>query len=173
MDNKITQFLGIEIEREKLLWFYVQGKPLAQSRGRHVVKNGKFHVYSDATKGLTAWKGAIRRAVVAAMGELGLESLEGTLCVDMGFLMPIKDKARWWKLSETKPDKDNLEKAVLDSMGDAKLFKVGDGQVCIGNIMKLSVPTESGGVVVVVSRVKIKKSPTVQSGGQVPEWLST
>lgn len=43
--------------------------------------------------------------------------------VDMLVMFPIKDRARWGTAHTSKPDKDNVEKAVLDCLVQAKILQ--------------------------------------------------
>lgn len=61
---------------------------------------------------------------------------EGPLRVDITFVMPRPKSAPSWKRWHTAtPDRDNLDKAVLDAMKKAGWFK-DDAQVCAGQIIK-------------------------------------
>lgn len=112
--------------------FTVQGVPAAQPRPRAAVVAGKARVYNPETA--KAWK-----RQVAAAGEhcRPVPMLEGPLYVSIIFLMPRpkrlmrrKDPAgEIW--CPVKPDRDNLEKAVLDALTDAGWWR-DDAQVCAG-----------------------------------------
>lgn len=176
LDNEIERILGIKIKQENMLYFFVPGKPFAQTRARHVMQGGKFHVYSDGNKSLREWKAKIRSHVKAVVKDSQFAPLASAIRINLAFLIPIKDKKRWWCFNTSKPDKDNLEKAVLDAINDTGLvFALDDSQVTDGRTMKLCVPPEQAGVLVVVEGISIiKKSPEAQAsdGGQVTEWLS-
>lgn len=158
--------MELDFEQQKLMQVWVAGRPYAQQRPRFV--NGR--VISSTSDGLKDWRARVRKSIRAATAELGLKKLEGALCVDLVFLLPIKDKARHWQVAHTKPDKDNLEKVVLDVMEGAQLFALGDSQVGAGEVVKVWCPPGHEGVLVKLSRIRIKKSPQLDAEG-VPEWL--
>lgn len=150
----------------KLLQLRVHGIPCAQTRPRM----SKGVVYSNASKGLKIWKGILKRELSAARDTMEIRAVDGALCVDMVFLLPSSDRNRWGCLAHTKPDKDNLEKAVLDVMEDVGLFVVGDSQVAAGEVLKMWCPAEDAGLLLEFSRIRTKKNPA--QGGAVPDWLS-
>jgi len=156
--------------------FWVAGRPYAQSRPRSVIKGGKSFTYSNASKGLKNWKARIGDVLSAAINDLDLQPLDGALCVDMVFYISVKAEHHHWQLAYGTPDKDNLEKAVLDVMEDAGLFTLGDSQVAVGEIIKLWCPPGSAGVFVQVKRARlseVKKTPARGcEGEEVPEWLA-
>ena len=169
----MDDFFGVKTEVQKVMQICVAGVPHAQTRARHVIKNGKSIVYSNATQGIKLWKLKLRRELSAAFKALELNALEGALCVDMLFMIPIKDKKRHYQLSYTKPDKDSLEKACLDIMESVGFFLKGDSQVAAGEVMKMYVPHGASGVKVQLSRIRIKKAPSVGAEGKVGiDWLS-
>ena len=162
--------MQLEFEQQKLMQVWVAGRPYAQERPRFV--NGK--VLSSTSKGLKDWRGRLRSAIRAATRELSLKELEGPLCVDLVLLMPVKDRGRWWQLCHTKPDKDNLEKAVLDVMEGAGIFAKGDSQVAAGEVVKVWCPPGHEGALVKLSRIRVKNAP--HEAGQVVcgelDWLA-
>lgn len=162
--------MGVELEHQKLLQLFVAGRPYAQSRARHV--NG--NVYSNASKGLKEWKERLRVSIRAASSELELKQLDGALFVDLVFFMPVKDKARHGQLCYTKPDKDNLEKAVLDVMEGARMFFKGDSQVAAGEVVKVWCPYGQEGVFISMGRVRAKESPQRDAEGDCDgvDWLA-
>lgn len=159
----------IQIQKHILVQLFVRGEPVAQTRARH----GAHNVYSDATEALKRWKGQIGQAMRRAQRQLNLEAFAGALAVDMVFMIPTKQKERWGELCVVKPDKDNLEKAVLDVMGDCQMFAVGDQQVAAGEVQKVWCRVGDEGVLVVVSKAKATKNPS-SSGEQagVMDWLA-
>lgn len=164
-----------KIETQKVMQVFVAGAPHAQTRARH--HNGG--VMTDATPGLRRWKAELKREIKAAQQVLGLPPLEGALAVDLVFLMPTKQRARWGVLCSMKPDKDNLEKAVLDVMGDCGVFKVGDQQVAAGEVIKCWCKADRAGVLIQVKRARVareqKKAPVPeQNEGEagITDWLA-
>lgn len=154
---------------------FVAGAPYAQTRARHVVRDdGSQQVYSNASEGLKRWKASLGQAIRKARRELALEPLAGVLCVDMVFRLPTKQKDRWGELHVLKPDKDNLEKAVLDVMGDAGLFAVGDQQVAAGGPIKLWCRPAEAGVFIRIARARVKKEAPAggEPAGAGVDWLA-
>lgn len=151
----------MQIETQKLMQIFVSGKPHAQTRARH---NANGQIYSNATKGLKMWKQRLRADFSLVQQRKGLSRLSGALCVDMTFLMPILEVKRWGELAHTKPDKDNLEKAVLDVMGECGFFEVGDSQVAAGEVRKFWCQPGQEGVLIEISYARAKKIPAVEGG---------
>jgi len=170
LENEIV----IEIQTQNILQLFVAGRPYAQTRARHVVRDdGSSQVYSNASKGLKAWKARLGAEMRLARSTALPEPLAGALCVDMTFMMPIKDKRFWGQLCHTKPDKDNLEKAVLDVMEDNGYFAVGDSQVAAGEVVKVWCRPGQEGVLVRLGRARIKKAPAQESEGEAAgDWLA-
>lgn len=158
--------MELQFEQVKLMQIFVSGRPYAQSRPRFV--NGR--VISSTSKGLKEWRARLRKEIRAATSELGLKKLEGAVFVDMVFLMPIKDKKRWGQVCHTKPDIDNLVKAVWDVMEGARMFARGDSQVGVSDCSKVWCKPSEEGLFLKVGYVQIKKSPQLGAEG-VPEWL--
>jgi len=159
----------IKLETQNVMQFWVPGKPCAQSRARHT-KNG---VYSSASKGLKNWRAKLVSEMLRAGRVSGVTQLEGALLVDMVFMLAIKDRRRHGEVCHTKPDKDNLEKAVLDCMAEAQLFAVGDSQVGAGQVVKVWCAPGSEGVHVALKRVRMAKKIPAQGGdNEKVDWLS-
>ena len=149
--------MKLDLEVQKLMQFFVSGKPHPQTRPRMNKKTG--HVYSNANKNLVMWKNSLKKSMSAASMDPACFGVEGAVCVDMVFYLPIKDKKRHGQICHTKPDKDNLEKAVLDIMEECGIFKVGDSQVGVGEVIKLWCCYGDEGVFIKVGRVRPKKNP--------------
>ncbi|NLX97582.1 MAG: RusA family crossover junction endodeoxyribonuclease [Rhodopirellula sp.] len=122
----------------KPIEFFVPGIPKAQPK--HL---GQARVYEAGTA--EAWKGAV---ALAAKPHLPKTPLTGPLMVSLIFCMPrpkshyrtgkysgeVKPDAPDWHTC--KPDRDNLEKAVLDVLTRIGMWK-DDGQVCDGSVTKI------------------------------------
>lgn len=164
----------IQLQTQLIMQVFIAGIPYAQTRARHVIKeDGTQQVYSSASEGLKRWRGALEQGLLKARRELALEPMTGVLCVDMVFMLPVKEKSRWGELAPVKPDKDNLEKAVLDVMGDCKFFAVGDQQVAAGGPIKLWCRRGEGGVLIRVARARVKKNATSSGeAGGIVDWLA-
>lgn len=142
--------------------FFISGEPQPQPRPRMVRgPDGKMRVVSTLDKKKQAWRKRVARetgqALMAAQ-EVTRRNLvvgmSGPVEVDMVFLMGTKDKTRHLRYKFTKPDKDNLEKMVLDGMEQAGMFRTGDSQVCTGRVSKVWVCEELGGEPGVMITVK-------------------
>lgn len=112
-----------------LITFDVVGAPLAEPRPRFfVTKAGKIGVHHD--RKVDPWKKAVRRACQAALEQAGVRELVPSdvgVAAQLVFRMPRpRDHYRGRSsvlrpsaptLHTTKPDGDNLAKAVLDCVG--------------------------------------------------------
>lgn len=162
----------IELETQDVMQIFIRGSARAQTRARHVQKGNTVVTYSSATKGLKKWRADLIAQLKIAKRDLGLDPLEGALCVDMVFLMAIKQKSRWGQICYTKPDKDNLEKAVLDCMEKAGLFAVSDSQVGVGQQMKVWCAPGDEGAEIKLKRVRVAKKIPADEGGDNLDWLA-
>ena len=123
--------------------FKVSGNPKGQPRARAFYKPGLgVRMYDAGTA--EGWKGLI---AVAAREHLPLEPLQGPIQVSITFFFErpkshyrtgkhageLRPDAPLWHTS--KPDRDNLEKAVLDCLTTIGMWK-DDCQVCDGMIRK-------------------------------------
>lgn len=138
------------------LVFFVPGVPRPQPRPR-LVKSG--NVISTLDKNAARWRAQVRKHVLDAMkNRAGVERaclvrpLDGALRVDMRFCFPTKETSRHGKHHLQVPDKDNLEKLVLDSMEAAGIFAKSDSQVAEGETSKFWGSEVESGVFVKISR---------------------
>ena len=129
----------------KPIAFRVLGIPKPQPRPRAFVPKGSTHasVYDAGTA--EGWKGAV---ALAAREFLPETPLAGPLFVDILFIMKRpKAHYRTGKFAHVlrpdapafhtgKPDRDNLEKAILDALTQLG-FWGDDGQVCGGEVRKM------------------------------------
>ena len=118
----------------KTIQFIVTGTPKAQPRPKAFSRGGFTRVYDPGTA--EGWKCAIAEA---AKPVIPIEPLHGPLKMDLQFWMPrlkshfksngaTKDNAPTYHV--TKPDYDNLEKAVSDTLTRLKFWD-DDSQVCV------------------------------------------
>lgn len=126
-----------------MIRFTVPGVPVAQPRVKATRRGNHAGVYTPTktstgrSNGVSEWKATLRLAASqAASGGL----LDGPLRVDLEFVFP-RQPNRFWKSKPmpryrkvTKPDRDNLDKAVLDALNG--VLWVDDKQVCSGLIEK-------------------------------------
>jgi crossover junction endodeoxyribonuclease RusA len=117
--------------------FIVRGHPKAQPRPKACKRGAHAGVYDPGTA--SQWKALV---VLAARPLRPAAPLEGALSVSIDFLLPRpqslcrkKDPAGEIPCT-TKPDRDNLEKAVLDALTQDGWWR-DDAQVCAGEVRKL------------------------------------
>ena len=141
--------------------FFVQGIPKSQPRPRaFAMKFGNKYqarVYDSGTS--EGWKSCI---ALAARPFIPKKPYDGPICLNLVFNMPRpknhygtgknagvlkKDSPLWFT---KKPDKDNLEKAVMDTLTQVGMW-VDDSQVCDGRCTKFYAKENKTGV-----RIEIK-----------------
>ncbi|MEQ1891060.1 MAG: RusA family crossover junction endodeoxyribonuclease [Planctomycetota bacterium] len=123
--------------RSAAISFTVRGLPKAQPRPRAFSRGAHAGVYDPGTAG--EWKGLV---VAAARPHRPTEPLGGPVRLSIDFLMPrpkrlmrARDEAgELW--CTAKPDRDNLEKAVLDALKQDGWF-LDDALVCAGEVRKV------------------------------------
>jgi len=109
--------------------FTVQGIPKAQPRPRACIRGGRASVYDPGTA--KSWRDAI---YLAAIEESGRDVLHGPLSLSIWFQMP-RPKSHYRKsglnpeaprLHSIRPDIDNLLKAVMDALNEARVWQDDD-----------------------------------------------
>jgi Holliday junction resolvase RusA-like endonuclease len=120
--------------------FRVSGIPKAQPRPRAFARNigGKAvaRVYESGTA--EGWKSQI---AIASREHTPVVPIEGPVIVDVTFFMPRpkrlcrKSDPDGWVPCTSKPDRDNLDKAVLDCMTQLGWWR-DDAQVYAGKVEK-------------------------------------
>jgi Holliday junction resolvase RusA-like endonuclease len=125
-----------KMEREKmLLRFVVPGEPKSQPRPRFI----KGRVVATADAAVSRWQEGVKwGAGGAARGDSGENALEGVsaLRVDCTFWFQTKKSERWGKPHTHKPDRDNLDKLVLDACVKVNALAGDDCRVSSGWIRK-------------------------------------
>jgi Holliday junction resolvase RusA-like endonuclease len=115
------------------------------------------------------WRSAVERAARAAGDAVGRQAWMGdAVRVDIVACFATPKAERWGRLHTAKPDKDNVEKLVLDAMERAGLLLKGDQRVSIGETSKLWAET---GSVTVVMRPGVPRR-TGQPKAAAPDWLT-
>lgn len=122
----------------KPIRFTVPGTPVSQPRHRIAVRNGHARAFeAKQSHPIHVFKSAVRTAATEAYTGT---PLSGPLRVDITFVLP-RPKSKVWKSRPMprywhtgKPDRDNLDKAVLDSL--AQTILSDDKCVCAGEILK-------------------------------------
>lgn len=134
---------------ELLVRLVVRGEPKSQPRPRFV--GGR--VISNVKPAVSSWQAAVRRAAGEALNALagGLPNKATALRVDVTFFFPTKVSNRWGKPHTHKPDRDNLDKLVLDECTKVGLFGGDDCRVSAGMIRKYWVRPGGDGAIVEVS----------------------
>lgn len=119
--------------------FTVRGLPKAQGRPRAFLRPGSQHASVYNPKTAEEWKGLV---VLAARPHRPEHPLPGPLRIDIDFLMPRPKSLMRKRDPEGElyhcgaPDRDNLDKAVLDGLKQDG-WCVDDSQACDGRIRKL------------------------------------
>jgi Holliday junction resolvase RusA-like endonuclease len=97
----------------------IPGVPIAQPRVRATAVSGRPRMYTPAGNGVHAYKAAIRLAVEAGYrGPL----LAGPVRIDCQWVFARPQRLVWKRRAmprlphDVKPDRDNLDKAVLDAL---------------------------------------------------------
>jgi len=123
--------------------FTVHGYPKAQPRPRGTLRGSKVHVYNPDSA--DDWKALI---IDAAMKYQPQDPIEGPIEVNADFYFQRPTKHYFVRkdgnvlrpdvpaLHYVKPDRDNLEKALLDALTLCRYW-LDDCQVCAGEVRKL------------------------------------
>jgi crossover junction endodeoxyribonuclease RusA len=133
---------------------FVAGLPIAQPRTRATAISGHARLYTP-NNGIRAWKQSIQ---IAARQVWHGEPMTGPMRVDCRFIFPRVDSQIWkrkpmpaiWHCK--KPDRDNLDKAVLDAL--TGIFWIDDCHVCDGRIEKhIASGDDVSGVHITITRL--------------------
>lgn len=115
--------------------FAVMMTPKAAPRPRTSTKNGVIRSYTPASA--QSWK---RTFASAALEFMPTRPISGPVRMDVCFVMPRPQRLMRKKDPDgelwctTKPDRDNLDKSILDAM---KAWWGDDAQVCTGLVSKV------------------------------------
>lgn len=145
--------------------FKVPGVPVGQPRVKAFSRGGHAGVYNPTktttgkSNGVAEFKAALRLAASPLLG--GGALLVGPLRVDVEFVFP-RQAAKVWKSrpmpryrKTTKPDRDNLDKLLMDSL--TGVLWQDDNQVCAGSIDKWhAAGDEAPHVLVVVTTIPVE-----------------
>jgi len=137
------------------LQFFAHGTPKGQPRARACRRGNHAAVYDPGTA--DAWKWAVR---AAAKDKWDGVPFVGPIRLEVTFYMPrpkshfrsngdLKPKAPEWHIG--KPDRDNLEKALMDALTTLGVW-ADDCQVCTGVVRKKY--ATKGGAWVTVAEVE-------------------
>jgi len=154
----MSDYFGAIGRWKPLCNFFVQGTPKPQPRQRHFamkLKTGQYKARSYDPGTAEGWKAQI---ALAARDYLPTTPIEAPTRLYLLFLMPrpkshyrtgkyageLKLTAPYWHT--IKPDIDNLQKAVMDTLSQINFWH-DDDLVCVGQIFKrYTVPGESSGL---------------------------
>jgi Holliday junction resolvase RusA-like endonuclease len=159
-----------------LVRFSVRGEPKSQPRPRFI--NGR--VVSNVSPEVSRWQAAVRRAAGEALCAIaeGLPDKATALRVNVTFFFGTKKRERWGKPHTHKPDRDNLDKLVLDECTAVGVFGGDDCRVSTGTISKAwCAPGGEGCIVeVLVDEQKwpvrgLDEENHTDTADGVPEWL--
>lgn len=121
---------------------HFDGTPQPQPRPRAV--RGHITSAGALSKAGKAWRAQVEAVCAAARDGLDLDGehawFRGALCVDLLFWFATDKAERHDGPHTAKPDKDNLEKMVLDCADRVKLLPKGDQRVSGGFTHKLWAP---------------------------------
>ena len=134
---------------------HVPGQPIGKARPRLAMVNGHARAYTPEKT--VRWEDA---AVVYLRSEVGAPMLSGALRVDIVavFVRPKRMLTKKWpnrrELHTAKPDRDNVEKIVLDALQKAGVIR-DDCTVCDGETSKRYADrVESAHTEIVITEVK-------------------
>lgn len=133
----------LSIPEPDVFEFFVCGKPRPQPRPRF----NKGRVVSFGSPDIRAWRKVIYEVCkqeLAAAPSKPFFPFGARL--ELAFFMPIKDKKKHGLAATTRPDADNLAKAVMDSMSDAGMLPGDDACVADLLVTKRYAPENDGGV---------------------------
>jgi Holliday junction resolvase RusA-like endonuclease len=131
---------------------FIPGEPIAQPRVKVSTKGGFARAYTERDHPIHAYKQAIRLAYVNVGGEL----LEGPVSIRIVCLFErpkshSKKRRQYTEPKTTKPDLDNVGKAILDALNE--IAYNDDGQVFMLTVEKWYVgPYDSIGTVLEVTQ---------------------
>ena len=114
--------------------------PRPQPRARHV---GGGKVVSTANGHAKAWRALLERQARLAIRDqaAALEAIRGRpIGVDAVFYFATRDASRWGRPHTAAPDRDNLDKLVLDVLVRAEALGGDDRRVADGRLVKVWAP---------------------------------
>ena len=125
------------------LTLFIPGIPKAQPRARATSRGGRFtRMYDPGTA--EAWKGCIALAI---RDHMPAAPMDGPVRVDLTFLLPRPKRLMRKRDPDgamyctAKPDRDNLDKAVLDCLTEMGMWR-DDAQVVDGRLRKMYAPKD-------------------------------
>jgi Holliday junction resolvase RusA-like endonuclease len=131
---------------------FIPGEPIAQPRVKVSTKGGFARAYTERDHPIHAYKQAVRLAYVNAGGEV----LEGPVSIRVVCLFDrpkshSKKRRQYTEPKTTKPDLDNVGKAILDALNE--IAYNDDGQVFMLTVEKWYVgPYDAIGTIIEVTQ---------------------
>ena len=139
------------------LTFFADGDPKGQPRTRAFKQHGKMVYWMPPNA--KGWKQSVRVALLNAWNR---KPMIGPVNVTINAFFPrpkahyfagkraaiLRPDAPTWHTS--KPDRDNVDKAILDALTDAGLW-ADDCQVCAGQVTKRYADTKPGALIEITS----------------------
>lgn len=166
--------------------FRVLGTPRPQPRPRFA----QGRVVAEIDPKVKQWQAAVRHAATMAKEGLGLglggmplgsavaDALGGgrALRVDVTFYFGTRHEERWGKPHTFRPDRDNLDKLILDEMTKVQLIAGDDCRVSAGVIRKRWCDLTGSGALVEVfaddsADTPVKGVNASAADGRAPAWL--
>lgn len=151
------------------------GHPRPQPRARHIGKRVVSTANPKAKAFRTALEARAREAVVNIGGAHALNQAWAGLAlrVDSLWTFPTPRRERWGQLHTHRPDRDNLEKILLDVLVKAGALGGDDSRVAAGEPVK--VWGDRGSVAVTVRPMVNKPELAAAKAGEppAPGWLQS
>lgn len=121
-----TRSSAAEIKQQMQIVINVKGLPIAQPRHRAACRGGFPKMYIPKDHAVHAWK----KSVMSAAAQVTDVTIEGAIKVDCLFVFPSpkSKKSQTGNYKFSKPDIDNLLKAIFDALTDVSLW-ADDSQV--------------------------------------------
>jgi Holliday junction resolvase RusA-like endonuclease len=128
------------MSRDLVLSFAVGGEPRPQGSKKAFVVKGRAVMIDDNKPALKTWRDAVANSARAALSVAEIfEPAEGALAVAIEFVL-ARPKTVTRDLPSVQPDIDKLQRAVLDALTTASVWK-DDGQVTTISARKIYGPT--------------------------------
>lgn len=135
----------------------VSSTPIAQPRARHVA--GRSLPVSTADKKVKAYRRHLIAEMERAAEKDGWRAPSGPVRVSWKAYRSTRDKTRWWGWCDVKPDRDNIDKLVLDCAQAAGVIAKGDQKVAAGTLEKFWVPPGHEGLIIVFEALEARPVP--------------
>lgn len=130
----------------------VDGEPDGQKRPRGFMQGGRMMFWSPKS----AWRDHVTRIAFLMRPK---QALEGPISLDLTFWMPRPKSRSASVYHDSRPDFDNLAKAVCDGLTKAGWWK-DDARICAATVLKLyETPTERPGVAINAQEITGLYSP--------------